>query len=349
MPLTPPGRDLVSSSRKRLTGRGNRATATDRATHERVTSGELGGPRRIDNVERLEPRVLLSTYYVSLAGSDGSAGTSLSAPFRTIQRAANVAEPGDTVLIRAGTYRETVRPARSGNSFERISFKNYNGERVVVSGADVVSNWSHHDDAVYRATQPWTMGDGRDQVFVDGRMMIEARWPNTTLDVSRPVKATADSLWANVDGPDSTARLSDGALTHPAGTWTGATIHITSGQGWVGQTGRVTDHDYGAISYAYEQRVYADSEKYETPTGGDPYYLTGKFVALDAPAEWFRDDGGSLYLWMPDSGSPSGHLVEAKRRSHAFDLSGRSFIDVDGIDLFAATVRTDGWSNFLRL
>ena len=36
------------------------------------------------------------------------------------------------------------------------------------------------------------LGD-EDQVFVDGVMMNLARWPNTSLDVSRPVKAVADA------------------------------------------------------------------------------------------------------------------------------------------------------------
>src|SRR4051794_33298747 len=43
--------------------------------------------------EELESRVLLSSYYVSTAGSDSNAG-SLARPFRTIQRAANIAQPG---------------------------------------------------------------------------------------------------------------------------------------------------------------------------------------------------------------------------------------------------------------
>ena len=72
--------------------------------------------------ESLEPRVLLSSYYVSTSGSDGAPG-SLGSPFRTIQQAANVAQPGDTVLVRAGTYRETVTPARSGTSGKPITYK----------------------------------------------------------------------------------------------------------------------------------------------------------------------------------------------------------------------------------
>jgi hypothetical protein len=42
-------------------------------------------------------------YYVDLAGSDSNSGTS-SAPFLTIQQAANVVNPGDVVIVRDGIY-----------------------------------------------------------------------------------------------------------------------------------------------------------------------------------------------------------------------------------------------------
>jgi hypothetical protein len=43
------------------------------------------------------------TYYVSTSGNDNNAGT-LAAPWRTIQKAANTVQAGDTVQVRAGTY-----------------------------------------------------------------------------------------------------------------------------------------------------------------------------------------------------------------------------------------------------
>jgi parallel beta-helix repeat protein len=288
--------------------------------------------------EQLESRVLLSTFYVATNGADSNAG-SLAKPFRTIQRAANLAQPGDTVLVRGGTYRETVRPSRSGTGSSPIAFKAYGSEKVTVSGADVVSGWSKHSGSVYKAKQGWDMGTGENQVFVDGQMMIEARWPNTTLDVSRPVKATADKISAS----SSSGTLYDSALTMPDGYWNGATMHIVPGQSWFGQTAKVTSYAKGKVNFSYSRMSGS-----ETPTGGDPYFLTGKFKALDAPTEWFRDPDGSLYLWTARSDNPAGHTVEAKKRDHAFDLRGRSNIVVDGFNLFAATVAT-GSSNGIKL
>ena len=55
-------------------------------------------------------------YYVDVTGSDANDGLSMSAPFRTVQKAADLAVPGSTVHIRGGTYREQVSLPRSGTT-----------------------------------------------------------------------------------------------------------------------------------------------------------------------------------------------------------------------------------------
>lgn len=94
-------------------------------------------------LEVLEARQLLSaTYYVAPSGTDAGPGT-LASPFRTIQDAANIAVSGDTVEIEGSTannpvvYREMVKPVNSG-----VTFTNYNGEPVTISGADSVSGFA---------------------------------------------------------------------------------------------------------------------------------------------------------------------------------------------------------------
>ena len=84
-----------------------------------------------------------TTYYVAPTGDDTANGLTLTTPFRTIQRCADVAAAGDTCEIRGGVYRETVKPASSGAAGQPITFKPYAGEAVTVSGADVVaSGWT---------------------------------------------------------------------------------------------------------------------------------------------------------------------------------------------------------------
>ena len=54
-------------------------------------------------------------FYVGPGGDDTHPGTEAQ-PLATIQAAANKLQPGDTLLIRGGTYRETVTFPRSGTA-----------------------------------------------------------------------------------------------------------------------------------------------------------------------------------------------------------------------------------------
>lgn len=314
--------------------RGRGLAAATRAIHRRKAICPLRTACR-SVIETVEPRVLLSTYFVSTTGSDWAAGT-LRAPFRTIQHAANLVRPGDTVLIRGGTYHETVTPARSGTPGAPITFAAYNGENVTIDGADAVSGWTRSGGSIYRTSVPWTMGLGADQVFVDGQMINEARWPNTGLDVSHASLAHARTVW-NGNGQ---ATIYDPSLTQPDGYWNGALIHILPGEGWVAQTAWVRSYRRGQLTFYFQ-----DMGSMQRPAAGDGYYLFGKFQALDAPGEFYRDPStGQLYVWTPRGDNPTSHLIEVKHRDYAFDVSGKSDIHLDGINFVAATIRSDSRS-----
>lgn len=58
-------------------------------------------------------------------------------PFRTVQRGADAAGPGDTVTIRGGHYPEQVKLTRSGNYFGRaITIQSDAGAQVILAGVD---------------------------------------------------------------------------------------------------------------------------------------------------------------------------------------------------------------------
>jgi hypothetical protein len=63
-----------------------------------------------------------ATYYVAPSGLDGNAGTS-AFPWKTIQRAANVTIPGDTIIVLPGVYVESVNIRRSGTAAQRITYQ----------------------------------------------------------------------------------------------------------------------------------------------------------------------------------------------------------------------------------
>jgi len=100
---------------------------------------------------------MTSVIHVSLTGSDRAAGTA-EQPFRTINRAAAHAMPGDTVQVHEGTYREWVRPVRGGLSAQRrITYEAAPGERVAIKGSEIVTGWERVSGTVWRASVPNTL------------------------------------------------------------------------------------------------------------------------------------------------------------------------------------------------
>ena len=136
------------------------------------------------------------------AASDDNPGTA-DRPWRRISRAARAGalSPGDAVVVRAGVYRESVRPRSGGTGpGARVTFAAWPGERVVVTGADPADDgWRPTPDGAWR--RPWTGPSlesySDDPVF--RRELVVAGG-----DVLRPVAARADlapgRFWA--EGPD---------------------------------------------------------------------------------------------------------------------------------------------------
>lgn len=64
-----------------------------------------------------------AVWHVAPTGDDGNPGTEL-APWRTIQKGASMAQPGDVVVVHAGTYPERITTVRGGTSHtNRIVFR----------------------------------------------------------------------------------------------------------------------------------------------------------------------------------------------------------------------------------
>lgn len=271
-----------------------------------------------------------NTYYIATNGSDSNPG-SQSQPFQTIQKCASVATAGSTCVIRAGTYHETVTPANSGTASAPITFQAYNGEQVTINGADkVTGSWTNDSGNIYHTTVQTNPNLLANQVFVDGVMINEARWPNMGLDQMRPVRSIAES-------GTTTSTIYDSHLTQPTGFWIGAIVHFWGHEGYYSQTATVTASAPGYVTFSGVTGC-----PWMCTTEFSKYYLSGVRGALDSPGEWYYDNSShQLYVWTPTSDNPSGHTVELKQRNYAFDLSGKSYVQVKGVHLFADTILSD--------
>ncbi|MDM8515446.1 PKD domain-containing protein [Desulfobacterales bacterium HSG16] len=323
------------------------------------------------------------TYYVGKHGNGSNPGSS-DEPFLTIQKCADTAESGDTCLISEGIYRETVVPKNDG-----IIFKSSSNDRVIISGTESIpaSTWESWQGNIWRTPIDWSINIRRstgiypqisnNQVFVDGKMMVEARWPDINpADVTSQTSIDGireDS--AKADGAENTTEYSttfiDDELKNAGNFWEGGKINFGTGHNYIYTTANIVSKNDTSLKLvcspdpgAWDKRASLAGEgKYRIPRAGNYYYLWGKLEALDHEGEWFIDsdtyanyadsivhvedisdkDTFYLYLWMEQDADPkiSEKVVEVKKRMWAFDLRGRSEIEIDGIDIFACGILTN--------
>ena len=99
---------------------GTPQTAGDYQVTIRVSDSAGGTATRTFTI-RITAEVAGREYFVSPSGDDSNPGTQ-ERPFRTIGHAAQVVNPGDTVVVLSGTYQEAVQIERSGEEGRPITF-----------------------------------------------------------------------------------------------------------------------------------------------------------------------------------------------------------------------------------
>ena len=135
----------------------------------------------------LTPAVEAATYYVSLAGNDTSLGTS-TAPFRTVKKGISILNPGDTLIIRAGTYTEGLeyynRIPSGLDDAHRTVIKAAPGETVVLNGRNASGD-------------VWTIYD-RSYITIDGITIDAANAYYTGLRIGRSAAGAPGSHYITV-------------------------------------------------------------------------------------------------------------------------------------------------------
>ncbi|HCI44808.1 MAG TPA: hypothetical protein DE315_04680, partial [Candidatus Omnitrophica bacterium] len=182
-----------------------------------------------------------TVYYVSPAGSDANSGTE-TLPWKTIQKAADSAKPGDTVYVKAGTYYEKVKINQSGLAGQPIIFEGERGPDgkwlAVIDGSDPTSGWMPAPEigpGVYKTTKipynPYAMiadGDKNIARIHDDNMTDNAKgfmdtwgsWQNlmkTPKDKTRQIKCNDGTLFAEVkfwDGVEAYFGYLNGTTTY---------------------------------------------------------------------------------------------------------------------------------------
>lgn len=143
--------------------------------------------------------------------------------------------PGDVISVHTGIYRERVTPPRGGASdANRIVYRAAPGERVEISGAEVIKGWTPIQGDVWTVTVPnsffgnfnpysdvihgdWFNPKGRvhhtGAVYLDGEWLAEAATHDEVLEDSATaalwfahVDADTTTIWAQFRGSDPNMR-----------------------------------------------------------------------------------------------------------------------------------------------
>jgi len=91
--------------------------------------------------------------HVATTGSDADAGDEAH-PFLTIGHAAQLAMPGDTVIVHEGTYRERVTPARGGTASAPIVYRAAGGAAVSIKGSNRITSWTRGSGSTWSVDLP---------------------------------------------------------------------------------------------------------------------------------------------------------------------------------------------------
>ena len=111
-------------------------------------------------------------FHVATRGNDANRGTK-AAPLRTIQRAADLAQPGDVITVHEGVYRERINPPRGGQSdSKRIIYQAARGEQVEIKGSEVAKDWVRVQGDVWKVKLPNSLFGG----FNPYRDLIHGDW-----------------------------------------------------------------------------------------------------------------------------------------------------------------------------
>lgn len=179
-------------------------------------------------------------------------------------------------------------PEDSGNEEETIVYRGC-GNAVISGGCRIYPKWEQVSGGVFRAA----IGKGRtfDQLFVNGKRKILARYPNYDETARYFQGYSADCL-----SQERTARYAN-----PQGGYIHAMHQALWGDMHYKITGRTKD---GKLEYVGGWQNNRPSEMHR-----EIRFIENIFEELDSPDEWFYDDMEGYLYYYPPQGEDMSHSV----------------------------------------
>ena len=280
--------------------------------------------------------------------------------FVSLAKAIEAAEPGATIVLKPGRYKENIIITKDGIKLKAAA------PGVVFDGTEAVKLEKIGDSKILGTVLPENFldkGKRIEQVFNEQRslMLWEARWPNAPLEKVWVHGRTPSNGWASVG--QGTGILSE-TEAH--------IVHDTNGPRSLG----VNDDVMIVYNYFSQFRTIVKPAKYNARTDRDGFalrfpltsncsnkgstivsevapcqqrnnaswweddffYMFGHRSFLDQEGEWYFDEVERRLLVM---GSSQGETVHVKVRPYAITIKGAKNVEIDGIEFFATALRSE--------
>ena len=273
----------------------------------------------LEAADETAPDSLVSpNLYVAPDGDDHNPG-SIDKPFATLTRARDVVRQRKShipkpinILVRGGTYYLpeplVFQPEDSGTLLQPITYAAFPGEAPTLSGGVKLDvQWEPYQNGIVKCEVP--SGMEFDQLFVDGRRQIRARYPN--YDPENPLMQGRG--YVNATGGRGGEFFYD-PETFTNKTWAlpaEAVVHIFPTNYWynVQYWVKDIDRDRHAVILGeggWQKRGLKSPNSFSKSSR---FYIENVFEELDAPGEWYLDRGESVLFYKP---APEVDLAGAK-------------------------------------
>jgi len=246
---------------------------------------------------------------------DGTPG----APFKTIGDALRAIAPGDTVTVRGGTYRESVR-VPGGKADKPTTLRAAPGQRVIISGAVPVSGWTKHRKDVYTTTldfSPTRLLAGFDE-------LPPAREPN-------------EGWWAAAAADDLTYRTAPGdRLKALPADFAGGQAYLWTRYGNTFFTVPIT-----AIDRAGGTFTVGRTSKWMKTGVGDRFYFRNHPSLIDRPGEWAvvpeGKEGKTYRLYLrPVAAADLARIVAPRESRQVVSVYSTAHVKLEGLEIAGA-------------
>ena len=250
-------------------------------------------------------------------GDDINDGEGISSAFASIKPCIDaLTNPGDECHIRSGRYHQSEFQisGKHGTANQPMLIRGYQKEIPVIDGTiplTPVAGWELGKDGIYSAQIEWDIW----QLFVDGEMMTNARWPDSlwsdkTIFLNKYWGKSANSSMRGTMVDNGEQDLAGSGL-NAAGAM--AILNIGSFNTF---TAIVKSHTTGKNVFTYDDTFgHINFKPFQ-----NQYFLEDKLEFLNKAGEWFYDKNTkTIYVKTLDGKSPEGRIRgKVSKGNHSF-------------------------------